>query len=811
MTSAGGRAVARLCAALSLAIGAAVLASWIFGLRPLTGLSPEFIPMAPNTALSFLLLGAATILLSIDPQSPARRAAARLLAAAIALVASVRIVELAGLVELGSDYWIYRASEEVLRMWQPSSTLAPVGRMALPTAMTFVCAGASIVFLSAPTKNRGLAGGSGFLVLCTGLVFALGYAYGAPLLYGGRAIPMALTTAIAFAIAGAGLTALAGPSAPPMSLLSGASLSAGMRRAFLPVAVASVLVAPAAMNLAVRAADPSYAALLSAVVVLGTAALMAGVAERFARMVERRIAAAEGRAEATERNFRLFMDHSPAIAFLKDEAGRYAFVNRAFEEAIAIPAGRAIGRTDRELWPDASRDLAAVEEHDRGVLASGAPAESQELLPGAGKSERRNLSLLRFALVQPDGRRTLAGIGIDMTDRLVLEEQYRQAQKMEAVGRLAGGVAHDFNNILTAVNGYTALLLDRTDLPADARENLEEVRKAGERAAGLARQLLALSHKQTSEPRIVDLNRVVEDVHKMLKRLIGEDIDFEILLEPQLGPVLADPGQIEQILMNLAVNARDAMPDGGKLTIQTSNVELDAEYASRHANVKPGSYVSISVTDTGAGMTPEVRARLFEPFYTTKEKGKGTGLGLSIVYGIVKQSGGHIWVYSEPGRGTSFKIHIPRADATAGAGAKGPAGPAPASPVEGGRETVLVVEDDAQVRELAQAILAGLGYRVIAAEDGERGLKALTSDPNGIDAAVIDVILPGAIPGAALAERISATSPRTRVILVSGYPSQVAARHGLVRPETAFLQKPFTPGALARKIREALDSQPAGA
>ncbi len=389
----------------------------------------------------------------------------------------------------------------------------------------------------------------------------------------------------------------------------------------------------------------------------------------------------------------------------------------------------------------------------------------------------------------------------DITERKQLEVQLRQAQKMEAIGRLAGGVAHDFNNVLTAIFGYVDIL--REELPADstAQRDLAEVRKASERAASLTKQLLAFSRQQVLEPMVLEPTALIEDFEKMLHRLIGEDVELRLSLARDTGNVLADPGQLQQVLMNLAVNARDAMPTGGKLILETANAELSEQYAELHQPVVPGRYVMLAVSDTGTGMTPETRARIFEPFFTTKEKGKGTGLGLSTVYGIVKQSGGYVWVYSELGRGTTFKIYLPRVDA-----APDTLLPAREPVTVAGTETILLAEDDAVLRPLAKGLLEKIGYTVLDAADAEEALEAARQYTEVIHLLLTDVVMPGA-SGRELARQLESHRPDVKVLYVSGYTDDAIVHHGMLEPGLNFLQKPFTPAALARKVREVLDTK----
>jgi two-component system, cell cycle sensor histidine kinase and response regulator CckA len=404
-------------------------------------------------------------------------------------------------------------------------------------------------------------------------------------------------------------------------------------------------------------------------------------------------------------------------------------------------------------------------------------------------------------LLDEGGRFTgLLCIAQDLTARLLLEEQFRQAQKMDAFGQLAGGVAHDFNNLLTIINGYSDLVLNRLPPGDPNREFLAEVHKAGERSAGLTRQLLAFSRQQVLAPRILDLNEVVGDTASMLRRVIGEDVKLSTTTANGLWPVKADPGQVEQILLNLAVNARDAMPTGGKLTIETGNVLLDETYTASHPDARPGPHVLLAVSDSGCGMSAAVRAKIFEPFFTTKGPGKGTGLGLATVYGIVKQSGGHIGVYSEVGVGTTFKVYLPRT-VQAGEGAK------PQSILRSpprGTETVLVVEDDAVVRGLIRQILQHAGYVVLEAATGDEALRVATGHKGRIHLLVTDVVMPG-LGGRAAAERLAERHQGLRVLFVSGYTDDAVVRHGVLHDKVNFLQKPFTPATLAWKVREVLD------
>jgi PAS domain S-box-containing protein len=382
----------------------------------------------------------------------------------------------------------------------------------------------------------------------------------------------------------------------------------------------------------------------------------------------------------------------------------------------------------------------------------------------------------------------------------IQEEQLRQSQKMEAVGQLAGGVAHDFNNLLTVISGYSEMALSRLAKDDPLRRNIEQISKAGTRAAGLTRQLLAFSRRQMLQAKVLDLNSVVREMDDMLQRLIGEDVELVTLWKPNLGQIKADPGQLEQVVVNLVVNARDAIPRGGKITIETGHTYLDEVYARQHANVRPGHYVVLSVSDTGAGMDAETQKRIFDPFFTTKGVGKGTGLGLSTVYGIVKQSEGNIWVYSEVGTGTTFKIYLPRVDEVAEADELADVAPA----FVGGSETVLLVEDEDLVRNLSIEILKEAGYNVVSAANGVEGLRISKEFEGKIDLMITDVVMPQ-MSGRELAEHLGQLRPETRVLFMSGYTDDAIVRHGILDDNVAFIQKPFSPDLLAGKAREVLD------
>jgi len=488
-------------------------------------------------------------------------------------------------------------------------------------------------------------------------------------------------------------------------------------------------------------------------------------------------------------------------AYLRmDEGGRITEWNAMAEETFGWTRSEAIGRlvADTIIPPDQR------EAHRQGLARFLATGEGPVLnrrveLQALHRSGAEFLVEATIIVLDTDRGRVFSGFFRDLREKKLAEAQLRQAQRMEAVGHLAGGIAHDFNNLLTVVIGTSDIALER--MPADdpLRPRIEQIRAAGDRASGLTRQLLAFSRQQVLQPEILDLNAVVERTGSMLRRLIGEDIDLHTKLEPDLDLVEFDPSQIEQIIVNLAINARDAMPRGGKLTLETENVELGARYVAEHPEAQPGPHVMIAMTDTGHGMDAETRARIFEPFFTTKEVGRGTGLGLSTVYGIVKQSGGNIWVYSEPGRGTTFKVYLPRAERES----------APARPqVEQrappkGSETILVVEDEADVRAVLRDILEMGGYTVLDTGDAEQAIEICKRHPGDIHLLLTDVVMPK-MGGPELAETLRALRPDLRVAFMSGYTDNAIVHHGVLKSGIAFLNKPIEVKTLLRKIPEFL-------
>ena len=521
------------------------------------------------------------------------------------------------------------------------------------------------------------------------------------------------------------------------------------------------------------------------------------------RANERQRRQAEGALRASEERFRALVENSSDALMLLDAEGRVTYMTSSSSRQFGWMPDQMIGRSVFDFVHPDDADAAAARMTE--VITSPGKSVTREIRFGHADGSWRIMEGVAVNRLDDPSVRAIVVNARDITDRRKLEEQLRMSQKMEAVGQLAGGVAHDFNNLLTAILGYCNLMLD--DMPSEdpLRGDLDEIRAAGERAAALTRQLLAFSRRQMLQPQVVDLNAIVRQMEKLLRRLISEDVELATKLAPDVMTVRVDPASIEQILVNLAVNARDAMPVGGRLTIETSNIDLDTTYAVTHVTMTPGRYVMLAVGDTGEGMDAATRARVFEPFFTTKEQGKGSGLGLATVYGMVKQSGGYIWVYSEPGHGTMFKVYFPPAEQrTSEAAAEHPG--RRTSDGKQGWETVLLVEDEDAVRALAREVLRRHGYVVLEARHGVDALRIAERHGDDIHLMVTDIVMPH-MSGRDLAERLSSTRPGMKVLFMSGYTDH-ALMHRELTPGSAFLQKPFTPEGFARKVRSVLDAEP---
>jgi hypothetical protein len=502
--------------------------------------------------------------------------------------------------------------------------------------------------------------------------------------------------------------------------------------------------------------------------------------------------AAQLEIEKSERRYRLLFENNPypMWVFDRDTLGFLA-VNDAAVQQYGYSQEEFLRMTLKDIRP--AEDIPALLED----LRQATPKLHQD---GPWRHRKKDGTIISVEIsahrIEFEGRNASLVLAADITERKNLEEQFYQAQRLESVGRLAGGVAHDFNNLLTVINGYAAVILSELPQASLMAQRVAEIHAAGEKAATLTQQLLAFSRRQLIQPRVLSVNQVIADMDRMLRRLIGEDIDLAITLAPDLANVKADEGQLQQVLMNLAVNARDAMPQGGSLMIETSNVFLDEGYSTDHPEVRPGAYIMLAVSDSGTGMTPEVQRRIFEPFFTTKPRGAGTGLGLATVHGMVRQSGGWIWVYSELGRGTTFKIYLPQTREAVSSLA------AVIRTDAGGTETILVVEDQDEVRALAMTVLERYGYHVLGASGGKEAIALAKSYKGTIHLLLTDVVMPG-MSGRALAEQLKAQR-KLRVLFMSGYTENAIVHRGILDSGLDYIQKPFTPESLVHRVREVL-------
>ena len=501
--------------------------------------------------------------------------------------------------------------------------------------------------------------------------------------------------------------------------------------------------------------------------------------------------------QSEERFATAFRSSPLPITISTEKEGLYVDANDAFVNMMGYRREEIVGKSAHQLriWVDPEDRQQMVQQVDQTEQAE--PVETR-FRTKSGDERRVRISAGRILL---DGKPCVLANTLDITESRRLEEQFRQAQKMEAVGRLAGGVAHDFNNLLSVIMGYSEIAQDAALRGTAVRNHLDQIKKAAERAAALTQQLLAFSRQQVLQPKVLNLNAVVHSVSEMLLRVIGEDVALNLAPGEPLGSIKADLSQIEQVLMNLAVNARDAMPEGGKIMIETANVELDETYARQHQSVRPGSYVMLSFSDTGCGMDATTMAQIFEPFFTTKEPGKGTGLGLSTVYGIVKQSGGYVWAYSESMRGTTFKIYFPRVDGQA----EKLSAPRPELVFDRGTETILLVEDEAAVRALIAELLRGAGYTVLEANEANAAIEIAERHRNSIHLVLTDVIMPG-LSGGDLILHLRTLQPNLAILFMSGYASDLISRAGVTEPERFLLHKPFTRKSLLTKVRAMLDN-----
>jgi len=774
------------CAGVVATHGAIVLLGWWQQWSLFTQPPAGFIPMAPTTAAAFLLLAAGLIILTLA-HSPARRYTAGGLAGLSLLIGAFALA--ARLVGLSLD------PDAAVRVTTATLGGVPLGVMSPVTAGGVLLLALAIVFLAVGRPAlRAAAAPLATLPALAGTVVVLGYLYGTPLLYGSATIPVALPTGLSLLLTAAAVIALAGPQAWPLRHLRGDTARARLLRAFLPATLV-IVVATGLIESRLGGLAGTDRVLFSSWLAVVAAAAVALLVSRIARRIGGELDAALAERRRAEEQYRRLFEHELAGVGVVSLDGRFLACNPAFARILGYDSPEDL----------MMRDVSAIYAHSedrQGVLAR--LQETGRLVSFENRLRRKDgrevWVLANMALVPGEsGEQVIESTFVDISERKQLEQQLWQSQKLDALGSLAGGVAHDFNNVLTAILGYADLVL--LDLPEDSphRKDLEEISKAAQRAGELTGQLLTFSRRQPIEPRILNLNEVVAETDKMLRRLIGQEVRLVTVLKPSLGQVRADPGQIHQVLLNLAVNARDAMPDGGTLTIETHEMDVDGAYAQEHVDVQPGTYILLAVSDTGTGMDAATRARVFEPFFTTKEKGKGTGLGLATVYGIVRQHGGHIALYSELGTGTTFKVYLPRTEASAEPGrVKRPA------QTRGGNETILLVEDEAPVRDFVTSALRRAGYQVLATADGDEALRVEATFADRIELLLSD----GMMSGIRVPEMVAAfrqRRPGARVLLMSGYAQEAFIRQGLMVAGGAFLQKPFTTAGLVSKVREVLD------
>ncbi len=767
-------------------LGAIVLVGWVVDIRALKSVLPGLSTMKVNTALALALGGISLSLLA--RRSAGRRVIARGCAIGLTVIGSLTLVEYVTYLDLGIDQLLFRDTPNAVPASSP-------GRMGINTALACVLLGVALLLLdltprvgAMPSQFLALGGGA------VGLAALIGYLYRVASLYGiASYTQMAVHTATGFVLLSGGVL-LARPDGGLMAALTSGGAGGRMARRFLPAALSVPLVlgwfALYGHQIGLYAAEFGLSLLVTAtMVVFG---ILAWVSAASLNRADARLRDSEARKAAT-------LDAALDCIITIDHSGRITEFNKAAERVFGYRRADVMGREMGTLLIPPALQARHREGLARYLATGEGPALGRRLELSAIRADGTEFPVeLTITRLPSDGPPMFTGFLRDITERRQLEDELRQAQKMEAVGRLAGGIAHDFNTLLTVIGGRARFALERLTSGTPPRRDLETIIGATTRAEALTRQLLAFGRKQMLKVQVLDLEQVVENMRLLLERTIREDVLISTIVAPGLAQVKADRTQIEQVIMNLVVNARDAMPQGGRLTIELSNAELDTAYARTRPEVSPGAYVLLAVTDSGVGMDRATQARIFEPFFTTKPPGAGTGLGLATVYGIVKQSNGHIAVYSEPGVGTTFKVYLPRADESPPL-----TSPEPAKESARGAGTILIVEDEDEVRGLACEILESEGFTVLAARDPDEALRAASGHPARIDLVLTDVVMP-TMNGAELIERLNASRPDVRVVFMSGYAEGALAQRGSLAADQAFLQKPFTRQALTRKVREVL-------
>jgi len=769
-------ALAALVAANSVVVLIGWAVSWSVFVQP----PAWFIPMAPSTAAALLLLSLALMVRAVTPSSAMLRNAGTVSAWIVAALALVNVIAPAVL-----DQLMGGATGQFGRV--PLGVMSPVTAAALiPLALAIAATG----------PRRAYAGPLATVSAIVGGTVALGYAYGAPLLYGSGTIPVSLPTGLSLLFLGVSAILAAGPRVWPFKALAGESPRARMLRAFLPLAVGLVLLI-GLLDARLGAHYEADRVLVAAWFAVVGAALVALAVSRLARRIGRDIDRAyTGQYRAEERYRAMFEQSLVGVSTTRMSDGQVLMCNDRQAQIFGYESSAAFREVPaQEHWWDRA-------ERDRMLAALREAGELRNYEIHMRRKDGTPLWLLCNITLRTgdDGEPMLDNFVVDVSERKSLEQRLWQAQKLDALGSLAGGVAHDFNNMLTAIIGNADIL--REELAGSPHEDdLNEIIKASDRATALTRQLLTFSRRQPFDPKPVRVDELVTDMEKMMRRLIGPPVRLVITSDTDVSPIMADRSQIEQVLLNLVVNSRDAMPHGGTVTIETRQLRLDEPLVTGTISVPAGSYIMLAVSDTGTGMSPEVVSRVFEPFFTTKEKGKGTGLGLSTVYGIVKQSQGHILVYSEPDIGTTFKCYFPVSERRARVSR-----PIHLPAKVKGTETILVVEDEVPIRSLAVTALKRHGYQVLEAGDGVEAMTIAAVHDGPIHLLLSDGVLSG-VRVAELLRGLATQHPETKVLLMSGYSQEAVLQQDIVEPNTAFLPKPFTIRQLTEGVRKVLDSE----
>ncbi|MBI1213329.1 MAG: PAS domain S-box protein [Alphaproteobacteria bacterium] len=786
-------AIIAATAAVAGLTGVVALFGWASGIEELKSIVPGLSTMKANTAICFILCAASLALFSFG-MSARQLSLGRALGLVAAAIGFVTLAEYVFNIDLGLDTLLFSATSE------GGHTLP--GRMSPPTALGFLCFGAVLTMPRNLTSRNAWA----FVLLTHAgvalpTVAAAGYLFGMRALYSPTAYSsIALHTAVAFLALFAGLTATRGTIG--WGRMLGDTGTGGILARRL---LAGVILMPLALSwLVLQGVQQGIYEAAGAVAILaGSSILLLTV---FVWTTVRRWQSLDEARRRQEELNRVVLQSAFDAFVLIDRDGRVMEWNPQAEKIFGWTRAEALGRDAADIFiPARARPM--FQHGLRTYLATGAgPALHRQVeVRAVRRSGEEFPAELIVTPIRLGDDVVFSGFVRDVSEQRKTEEQLHQAQKMEAVGQLTGGIAHDFNNLLTVVVGRLDLALEKTQGPL--RDSLQQALTAAEGGASLIKQLLAVSRKQTLAPRVIDINEMAGRMKELLQRSLGEHIELTMRLDDELWSAFADQGQVENALLNLAINARDAMPEGGKIVIETGNVVLDAAYAARNDEVQPGPYVMLAVSDTGTGMTADVIRRAFEPFFTTKEVGKGTGLGLAMVYGFAKQSRGHLKIYSEVGHGTTVRLYLPRHVSAATPAEKSL--PAPAADTRGTGETVLVVEDDTEVREYVVAMLRELGYRVLMAATGPEAMKIVEGGEH-IDLLFTDVIMPGGMTGRDLAAAAIRIRPEIRVLFTSGYSRDTVDKNGEFDPAERFLSKPYRRSDVAEKLREAFNG-PRGA